>query len=73
MVGVTADTNIYVSALVYGGKPLQLLEMAARGEVKLSVSEPIIEETVQVLRGGSAGKMRRCARWMPRCAVLRNW
>jgi len=29
--GVTADTNVYVSALAFGGKPLQILEMAAQG------------------------------------------
>ena len=50
MVQATLDTNVYVSAFAYGGKPLQLLELAARGEITLSVSEPIIEETVGVLR-----------------------
>jgi hypothetical protein len=32
------------------GKPLELLELAARGEITLSVSEPIIEEAAGVLR-----------------------
>jgi putative PIN family toxin of toxin-antitoxin system len=48
--GVTLDTNVYVSAFTYGGKPLQLLELAAKNAISLAVSEPIIEEIIRVLR-----------------------
>jgi putative PIN family toxin of toxin-antitoxin system len=47
---VTADSNIYISALMFGGKPLQLLEMALDGEVELAISEAILTETLRVLR-----------------------
>jgi predicted nucleic acid-binding protein len=41
---VTLDSNIYLSALVFGGKPMQLLEMAVDGEIEVAISDPIIEE-----------------------------
>lgn len=47
---VTADTNIYVSALHFGGKPRHLLEAARAGLFDLAVSEPILAEVERVLR-----------------------
>jgi uncharacterized protein len=49
-VRVTLDTNIYVSALHFGGKPMQLLQMGLEGELDIAVSQPILEETLRVLR-----------------------
>jgi|ERR1700733_206818 putative PIN family toxin of toxin-antitoxin system len=46
---VTADTNIYVSAFQYAGKPLEILELARSGAIRLSVSEPILAEVKGVL------------------------
>lgn len=46
---VTADSNVYISALVFGGKPLQLLERALAGEVRLMISQEILDETLGVL------------------------
>jgi uncharacterized protein len=47
---VTADANILVSGLMYRrGKPFQLLPKALEGEVNLTVSQPIVDETVDVL------------------------
>ena len=34
----TPDSNILVSAIVFGGKPGELLDMANRGEIDLVVS-----------------------------------
>ena len=51
MFGVTADTNVYVSALAFGGKPLQILEIAAQGLIRLSISDAILQETIRVLGG----------------------
>jgi putative PIN family toxin of toxin-antitoxin system len=47
---VTLDTNEYVSALNGGGKALRLLHMAIDGEIEIAISEPIITETIRVLR-----------------------
>jgi len=49
VLGATADTNVYVSALAFGGKPLQILEMAAQGLIRLSISDAILGETIRVL------------------------
>jgi uncharacterized protein len=57
---VTADSNILVSALQYGGKPLALLEMALDGRIELAISDAILNETLRVLRD----KFRRPADWL---------
>jgi uncharacterized protein len=41
---VTLDSNIYISALVFGGKPNRILEMAIEGQVEIAISDAIIEE-----------------------------
>jgi putative PIN family toxin of toxin-antitoxin system len=50
VIGVTLDTNIYVSALEFGGVGARLLGMARRGDFRLDVSDAILEELVTVLR-----------------------
>jgi len=50
VIGVTADTNIYVSAIQFGGRPRDLLDLARRGEIELHISEPILTELTGVLR-----------------------
>jgi uncharacterized protein len=47
---VTLDSNIYLSALVFGGKPMRLLEMAVEGEIEVAICDPIIEEVRRNLR-----------------------
>jgi len=46
---VTLDSNVYISALQFGGKPMQLLDMAINGEIEIAVSRPIITEVGRVL------------------------
>jgi putative PIN family toxin of toxin-antitoxin system len=50
VIRVTADSNIYISALIFGGKPLTLLEMALDGEIELAISDAILDETLRVMR-----------------------
>ena len=50
MIGVTADTNIYISALEFGGQPLQVLVAARRGLIRLDISNPLLDEINRVLR-----------------------
>ena len=50
MPGVTLDTNIYVSALVFGGAGARLLGMARAGMIRIDVSDAILDELVTVLR-----------------------
>lgn len=46
---VTADSNIFISAFLRGGKPLELLEMARAGQIELSVTQDILNEVGRVL------------------------
>lgn len=57
---VVADTNVLVSALQFGGKPRQLLDLASDGQVDLAISEAIIAETLRVLRD----KFHRAPEWV---------
>ena len=50
MPSVTADSNIWVSAFGYGGNPRRLIEMADAGEIRIDISEFIIDEVLRTLR-----------------------
>lgn len=47
---VVFDTNIYISAIIFGGNPRQCLELARGGEIKLIVSKAILLELAEKLR-----------------------
>jgi predicted nucleic acid-binding protein len=47
---VTADSNIWVSAFGYGGNPRRLIELADAGEIRIDISEFIIDEVLRTLR-----------------------
>ena len=46
---VVADTNVIVSAFVFGGLPRRVLELAAMGHFELCLSEAIQAEVERVL------------------------
>ena len=50
MLKVVLDTNILISAILFGGNPRKILEKAIRGEIRLCISELILEELSGVLR-----------------------
>jgi uncharacterized protein len=41
---IVVDTNVFISALLWGGKPQQILKIAEEGKIKLIVSEEIRAE-----------------------------
>jgi putative PIN family toxin of toxin-antitoxin system len=43
------DTNVLISAILFGGKPQRALEVAIKGEYSLYISETLIEELRNVL------------------------
>jgi hypothetical protein len=47
---VTADSNIYISALVFAGRPLQFFDAARTGVFRLAISDPLLAEIHRVLR-----------------------
>ena len=50
MLRVVLDTNVLISAILFGGKPREILEKAIRAEFRLCISEPILEELKGVLQ-----------------------
>lgn len=50
MTRVTLDTNEIVSAFNFGGRAAQIIDDALAGEIEIAISEPIIKETMRVLR-----------------------
>ena len=49
MIWVVLDSNVYVSALLFGGNPHAVIECAANGLIELSISEPIKAEVERIL------------------------
>jgi putative PIN family toxin of toxin-antitoxin system len=47
---ITADSNVWISAVEFGGKPLQLINLARSGEIEIAISEPILDEFTRILR-----------------------
>ena len=50
MLRVVADTNVYISALNFGGVPDQVLTLARRRRIEIFVSRPILDEIEKVLK-----------------------
>jgi putative PIN family toxin of toxin-antitoxin system len=48
---VLLDTNVIISALYVGGKPLRILELAESGDIEIFLSPFILNEIQQVLMG----------------------
>lgn len=46
---VVADTNVLISALLFGGLPEQVLLAGLRGEIQLLTSVPLMEELENIL------------------------
>lgn len=46
---IVLDTNIYLSAILFGGKPEQIIELARENLVCIYISEPILAEIKKVL------------------------
>ena len=44
------DTNVLISAVVYGGNPREILQAAISGTIDVSISEALIQEMQDVLQ-----------------------
>lgn len=49
-VKVVLDTNVYISAILFGRKPEEIRKLSQEGKIELLVSEAIIAEVAEVLR-----------------------
>ncbi|MFO7953142.1 MAG: putative toxin-antitoxin system toxin component, PIN family [Bacillota bacterium] len=47
---VTIDTNIIISAILFGGNPEKLIQLASSQKISLILSHDILAETVYILR-----------------------
>ena len=54
MIRVTADSNIYISALHFGGPSDEFLDLARNGIIELTISDDILAEVTRVLRDKGA-------------------
>jgi hypothetical protein len=50
VLSATLDSNTYISALNFGGTPLEVLNLARAGFIGLDVSDAILDEFAGVLR-----------------------
>ncbi len=61
MIRVVFDSNVYISAFVFGGVPKDILQLAESGCFELAASQPILDEVERVLLkkfGWSKGRNR---------------
>lgn len=47
---IVLDTNIYISALLFGGVPAEIIELARKKKINLAVSSPILLELARILQ-----------------------
>jgi putative PIN family toxin of toxin-antitoxin system len=45
------DSNVFISAVVFGGKPREILDLAVKGLIEIAISDGILEEISGVLGG----------------------
>jgi putative PIN family toxin of toxin-antitoxin system len=50
MIKVVLDTNVLVSAILFGGNPEKVLNMAAEKKIEMLISSQILEEFMNVLQ-----------------------
>lgn len=48
---VVLDSNVLISAAVFGGKPREILDLAIKGLIGIAVSDDILDEIKGVLEG----------------------
>ena len=50
VVSIVIDSNVWISALVFGGKPRQVFERVVQENVRLLLSEEIVTEVIRNLK-----------------------
>ena len=49
MVKAVLDTNVLISAFIFGGNSRTILEHVIRGNIRLAISDPLLDEIKRVL------------------------
>lgn len=60
------DSNVFISALVFGGKPREILDLAVKGQMEVAISDDILEEIRGVLEGKKFQYPKRIVRALMR-------
>ena len=68
---VVADSNILISAVLWGGLPSALLKLERRGKIELFTSRPVLTEIDEVLRRPRFADRLAAVQRSPR-AILRD-
>ena len=75
MTSVVIDSNLYISALVFGGTPQQLFDLLQREKVRLYLSQFIIDEVSGTLVRKFGWTAENLEEFLPplweRCTVIR--
>lgn len=50
MIRVVLDSNVWISALNFGGKPAQILKLAVKKQIRIYCSQTLFAELIGVLR-----------------------
>jgi putative PIN family toxin of toxin-antitoxin system len=50
LISATLDTSVYIRALHLGGPAARLVASARAGNIRIDISDPILNETLRVLR-----------------------
>jgi len=50
MLRVVLDTNVYLSAILFGGRPEEIVDLAREGEIEVFISTPILDEIERILK-----------------------
>jgi uncharacterized protein len=48
---IVLDSNVFVSAVLFGGKPREIMDVAIKGLIGIAVSDDILDEIKGVLEG----------------------
>ena len=49
MISVVLDSNVFLSALLFGGNPRRVIELVERGVIQAAISAPIKSEVERIL------------------------
>ncbi|MDD5447943.1 MAG: putative toxin-antitoxin system toxin component, PIN family [Actinomycetota bacterium] len=50
MLKIVADANVYISAILFGGKPEEIIGLARQGRIELLLSGAILDQVARVLK-----------------------
>jgi predicted nucleic acid-binding protein len=69
---VVVDSNVFISALVYGGNPRRVLARAEAGDFGLALSAAIREETEGILKEKFGWPLSASLKVASRCGASRT-